>query len=92
MSKEAELKNLVQRGIHTRELLDNPLMQEFYQTSRADLLHAFESTKSSDDEERHSIWCQSQALNKYIGKFEKAIRQGEKAAQALTEVEQPKII
>jgi hypothetical protein len=76
---DTKLKNTIQKAQHARELLEDPLMQEFILRTKAKYLAEFESSKLNDNEARENAWRKTQVLNDLLNQFSNMFKQGKDA-------------
>ena len=85
MRSDREINNIIIKANRAHELFNDPLIQEFILTMRAELLNEFESTGLEDEKIRKDTWQKSVLLNTFIGKFKKNIKEGQNAKRTLSE-------
>ena len=79
-----------QRGVNARLLLETPLLVEALETTKADLLAAWEATPARDTEGRERLWLMVKLLAKIPAHLETVMAGGKLAERELTEIEQKK--
>lgn len=68
-ANDPQLLNEISRGIKARQLMENPLLQEAFQTIRQSLHDKFEGSKDGDNQARERIWM----MLKVVGEVERHI-------------------
>jgi hypothetical protein len=73
----------IQRAEEAKELLSNPLIQEFFISMKAAHFEEFQSAKWDDDQLRRELSQRMRLLNQFESKFQSVIKQGNKAKTTL---------
>lgn len=78
-----KLQDLIYRGQQARELLDNPIYKESWESTEKDLLEAIVMSPQRDKAGREELYTIVRLLRKVRSGFEGAILTGQSASETL---------
>lgn len=79
-------KEEIERGHQAKQIIDNPLWSEFFDTAKARLMNSWESSQTV--EYREDVWRYSQLLNQMQKHMETALQTGQMAEMSLAEMQE----
>ena len=85
--RQRDFRKDLQRSSEAQELLDNPLLQEFFEETEKDCIHQWLSTKANQLEEREAAYQLVNLLRKLRNDLQTFVDQKDYALQQLQETE-----
>jgi len=78
MKDEKEIRRDIQRGMKAKQLLQEPMIKEFFETYQANIIDQLQSSQI-DNEKEAELVRMLKVCAQFKGSFEKAIQKGEKS-------------
>lgn len=80
-ANDPKLLQEISRGVKAKQLMENPLLQEAFQTIRSNLHDKFEGSKDGDSQARERIWMMLKVVNEVERHLETVVDTGRMAEQ-----------
>ena len=85
MNNEQQLEQQKRNAVLAQQVLDNPMIKEFFLAYRADILDKFTGTKYKDTQERDELWRKMQTLDNFEKHFKHYVETGKLAEATLAD-------
>jgi hypothetical protein len=85
---ELELKDQVKRGERARQLLKDPMIQDFLKELRETIYHNIRTSHFKDKEEREDLYKILQVTDRFEGLFNRHINTGKLASSKLDQLKE----